>query len=176
VRRRFSASFFLKYPRPPRNNIGMKPLPELKHAEITGPLIELFYQVYRSLGYGFLERVYGNAMDIAGRKVGLEMAREVPILVHFEGTVIGEYHADLVVNHAVIAELKAVKALAPEHEAQLLNYLKATRFEVGLLFNFGPKPQYKRMIYENGRKGSLSWSSPEDAGRFLSTRTDADGR
>ena len=135
----------------------MKPLPELKHAGVTGPLIELFFHVYRTLGYGFLERVYGNAMAVAARNFGLEIAREVPIRVHFEGLVIGEYHADLVANNAVVVELKACKALGKEHEAQLLNYLKATSYEVGLLFNFGPTAQYKRLIYENGRKGNLSW-------------------
>jgi len=73
----------------------MKRLPDLKHADITGALIKLFYQVYMSLGYGFLERVYGNAMAIAGRKLGLEIAQELPIRVYFEGSVIGESHAEL---------------------------------------------------------------------------------
>jgi GxxExxY protein len=135
----------------------MKPLPDLKHADITGPLIEVFYQVYRSLGYGFLERVYGRAMAIMGRKHGLEIVREAPIRVHFEGVLIGKYRADLVVNDAVIVEIKACKVLLAEHEAQLLNYLKATRYEVGLLFNFGPKPEFQRRIFENSRKGSLDW-------------------
>jgi len=130
---------------------------QLKHEEITRKLIGLYFQVYGALGYGFLEQVYRNAMAMAGRKAGLEMAQEVPIRVQFEGSIIGEYKADLVVNQAVIAELKACQTLAPAHEAQLLNYLKASRFEVGLLLNFGPKPQYKRMIYDNNRKGSLSW-------------------
>ena len=130
---------------------------QLKHEEITRKLIGLYFQVYGALGYGFLEQVYRNAMAMAGRKAGLEIAQEVPIRVQFEGSIIGEYKADLVVNQAVIAELKACQTLAPAHEAQLLNYLKASRFEVGLLLNFGPKPQYKRMIYDNNRKGSLSW-------------------
>ncbi len=131
--------------------------PELKHAATTGPLIELFYHVYRSLGYGFLEGVYGKAMAISGRKLGIQMELQFPIRVHFEGSVVGKYYADLVANNAVIVELKACRELAPEHEAQLLNYLKATEYEVGLLFNFGPKPRYKRMICENSRKGSLQW-------------------
>jgi GxxExxY protein len=135
----------------------MKPLPELKHANVTGPLIELFYQVYLSLGYGFSERVYSNAMVIAGRKLGLDIAQEVPIRVYFEGSVIGEYHTDMLVNNSVIVELKACRVLALEHEAQLLNYLKATPYEVGFLLNFGPQPQYKRMVYENSRKGNMSW-------------------
>jgi GxxExxY protein len=148
---------FVKWPEWERNILIVKPLPDLKHADITGPLIEIFYQVYRSLGYGFLERVYCNAMAVAGRKLGFEIALESPIRVHFEGSVIGEYYADLLVNHAVIVELKACRALAVEHEAQLLNYLKATPYEVGLLLNFGPKAQYKRMVYENSRKGDMSW-------------------
>jgi len=90
---------------------------QFKHAEITKALIGLYYQVYRTLGYGFLERVYGNAMTVAGRKLGLEIVQEAPLPVHFEGSVIGEYHADLLVNHAVIAELKACRTLAPAHEA-----------------------------------------------------------
>lgn len=125
---------------------------ELKHGEITGRMIDLFYKVYLTLGYGFLEGVYRNAMMVAGNMSGLDMRKEFPIRVMYEGTVVGKYKADLVVNDAVIAELKSAKALMPEHEAQLLNYLKATKYEVGMLFNFGPKPQYKRMIFENSRK------------------------
>ena len=140
---------------------------ELKHAETTGPLIELFFTVYRTLGYGFLEAVYGNAMMVAGKKLGLDIQKKVPICVTFEGVVVGRYEADLVVNNVVIAELKAVRELCPEHEAQLLNYLKATNYEVGVLFNFGPKPRYKRMVFENERKGNLSW---------IKTLTDADSR
>jgi len=139
---------------------------DLKYPETSGPLIDLFFEVYRSLGYGFLERVYANAMVLAGRELGLEIRQNVPICVSFQGSVVGRYQADLVVNNVVIAELKACKAILPEHEAQLLNYLKATKFEVGILFNFGPKPRYKRMVFDNARKGSLSWV----------TRTDADGR
>ena len=134
---------------------------KLKHADITDAVIGLFYHVYRTLGYGFLEKVYGNAMALAGRKIGLEILQEEPIRVYFEGSVVGKYEADLIVNGAVIAELKACKNLAQEHEAQLLNYLKASRFEVGLLLNFGPAPQFKRMIYDNEKKGSLSWLKKE---------------
>jgi GxxExxY protein len=135
----------------------VKTLPDLKHEEITGPLIELFYHVYRTLGYGFLEKVYAGAMIVAGQRLGLQIVDEVPIRVTFEGATVGEYHADLVVNDAVVVELKAARTLVPEHEAQLLNYLKATRYEVGFLFNFGPTPQYKRMAFDNSRKGGLSW-------------------
>ncbi len=140
---------------------------ELKHAETTGPLIELFFMVYRTLGYGFLEAVYANAMVVAGKRFGLDIKKKVPIRVAFEGIIVGRYEADLVVNNIVIAELKAARKLCPEHEAQLLNYLKSTNYEVGILFNFGPKPRYKRLIFENSRKGNLSW---------IKTLTDADSR
>jgi GxxExxY protein len=132
---------------------------ELLHAETTGQLIELFYYVYKSLGYGFLESVYSKAMMAAGRKRGMEIERHVWIDVHFDGAIIGRYQTDLIVNNCVIVELKSASSLAPEHQAQLLNYLKATKYEVGLLFNFGPKAQYKRMVFDNARKGSLSWVS-----------------
>jgi GxxExxY protein len=135
----------------------VKTLPDLKHQEITGPLIELFYHVYRILGYGFLEKVYTEAMIVAGKRLGLQIRKEVPIRVTFEGATVGKYSADLVVNDAVLVELKAARALTLEHEAQLLNYLKATHYEVGFLFNFGPTPQYKRMAFDNSRKGGLTW-------------------
>ena len=130
---------------------------DLKLSQTTGPLIELFFHVYRTLGYGFIERVYQNAMVIASKRFGLDIRVKVPILVKFEGVIAGKYEADVVVNNTVICELKTAKALAPEHEAQLLNYLKATPYEVGFLLNFGPKPRYKRLVFDNSRKGSLSW-------------------
>jgi len=123
-----------------------------KHAEITDKIIAAFYKVYNTLGYGFLEKVYENAMVIELRKQGLEVISQAPITVFYEDNVVGEYFADLLVANAVIIELKAAKDLADEHEAQLLNYLKATPHEVGLLLNFGPKPQFKRKAFENTRK------------------------
>jgi GxxExxY protein len=125
----------------------------LLHGEITGPLIDAFFHVYRALGHGFLERVYANAMEIAVRNIGLEAKKEVPVRVYYDGVVVGEYYADMVVNDVVVVELKACKALVSEHEAQLLNYLKSTQLEVGFLFNFGPSPQYLRRVFENARKG-----------------------
>ncbi|MGA2262340.1 MAG: GxxExxY protein [Acidobacteriota bacterium] len=133
---------------------------ELKHAKTTDLLLHAFYQVYSELGYGFLERVYENSMVIAARKLGVHTERQVPIRVHYQGEVVGEYAADLVADNAVIVELKAARAITPENEAQLLNYLKATPYEVGLLLNFGAKPEFKRKAYENSRKGSLSWCKP----------------
>ena len=123
-----------------------------KHAEITDKIIAAFYKVYNTLGYGFLEKVYENAMAIELRKQGLEVTAQAPITVFYEEYVVGEYFADLFVADTVIVELKAAKDLADEHEAQLLNYLKATPYEVGLLLNFGPKPQFKRKAFENMRK------------------------
>lgn len=132
----------------------------MKHGEITDLILKAFYQVYGTLGYGFLEKVYENAMVIACRKFGLSIGQQTPIVVRFDGHVVGEYAADLLINDLVIVELKAVKALAEEHEAQLLNYLKATPYEVGLLLNFGPKPQHKRKVFDNSLKGSMSWHKP----------------
>jgi GxxExxY protein len=123
-----------------------------KHAEITDKIIAAFYKVYNTLGYGFLEKVYENALAIELCKQGLEAKAQAPITVFYEGEVVGEYFADLVIANAVIIELKATMALAEEHEAQLLNYLKATPYEVGLLLNFGPQPHFKRRAFENTRK------------------------
>lgn len=133
----------------------------LKHGEVTDVILKAFYRVYNELGYGFLEKVYENSMAIAARKLGLAVQQQVPIVVYFDNEAVGEYVADLLVNDLVIVELKAVKLLADEHEAQLLNYLKATPYEVGLLLNFGPKPQHKRKVFDNSIKGGLSWYKPQ---------------
>jgi GxxExxY protein len=116
------------------------------------------------LGYGFLEKVYENAMVIELRKLELKVVPQAQITVYYDGQEVGEYNADLLVEDAVIVELKATRALALENEAQLLNYLKATIYEVGLLLNFGPQPQIMRKIYDNERKGSLSWIGRKDIG------------
>ena len=128
-----------------------------KHKDITELIIQAFYTVYNTLGYGFLEKVYQNALVIELRKLGLEVIPEACIKVYYNGQVVGEYFADLLVAGVVLVEIKAVRTLAPEHEAQLLNYLKATPYEVGLLLNFGPQPQIKRKAYDNTRKGAMSW-------------------
>src|SRR3954467_4705013 len=114
----------------------------LKHAQITEPIIQAYYQVYNVLGYGFLEKVYQNAMVLELRKRGLNVVPQGQLLVQYEGEIVGEYYADLLVEGKVIVELKAVEQLAPEHHAQLINYLKASGIEVGLLLNFGPKPEF----------------------------------
>jgi GxxExxY protein len=133
--------------------------PEYKHAEITQRIISAFYTVYNALGYGFLEKVYVNALRLELRKSGLQVVQEAAIGVHYNGQVVGEYFADLVVNDLVLVEVKAVRTLAEDHEAQLLNYLKATPFEVGLLLNFGPKAEIKRKAFDNVYKGSLNWTA-----------------
>jgi GxxExxY protein len=138
---------------------------EAKHKDITELIIQAFYTVYNTLGYGFLEKVYQNALVIELQKLGLEVIPEACIKVYYNGQIVGEYFADLLVAGVVLVEIKALRTLAPEHEAQLLNYLKATSYEVGLLLNpstgsgrrFGPKPQIKRKVYDNERKGDLSW-------------------
>ena len=121
----------------------------LLHEDLTDKIIKAFYNVYNYLGYGFLEKVYENAMMIELRKLGLSARRQVPIKVFYEEELVGEYFADLVVEENIILELKAAESLREEHECQLINYLKATEIEVGLLLNFGKKPQFKRKIYTN---------------------------
>jgi len=128
-----------------------------KHQEITTLVIKAFYTVYNTLGYGFLEKVYVNALIIELQRLGLHAAPQAMIKVYYAGQIVGEYLADLLVADAVIVEVKAVPMLLEEHEAQLLNYLKATPYEVGLLLNFGPKPQVKRKAYDNSRKGTMLW-------------------
>ena len=123
-----------------------------KHSDLTEKILGGFYAVYSTLGYGFLENIYIKALIIELKKRGLSVRDELPIHVYYEGQLIGEYFADLVVNESVILEIKATKSLATEHEAQLLNYLKATPYEVGLLLNFGPKPETKRRSFDNSRK------------------------
>ena len=138
---------------------------EYKHTGITEQIIKAFYTVYNTLGYGFLEKVYQNSLAIELRKMGLKVITEAPIAVYYGGELVGEYQADLLVADAVIVELKAVKKLLEEHEAQLLNYLKATPYEVGLLLNFGPQPEIKRKAFDNSRKGSLNWILDADKRR-----------
>ena len=124
----------------------------MKHEEITQKIIGAFYTVYNTLGYGFLEKVYVNATAIELRKQGLQVACQVPITVIYDGQVVGEYIADMLVENCVIVEFKAVRQLLTEHEAQLLNYLNATPYEIGLLLNFAPQPKFMRKIFDNDRK------------------------
>ena len=125
------------------------------HEEITSVIIAAYYAVYNTLGYGFLEKVYENALILELQKRGLNVKQQVPIKVYYEGQVVGEYFADLLINDLVIIELKAVEQIIKAHEAQLVNYLKATSLEVGLILNFGAKAEFKRKIFSNARKPSL---------------------
>jgi GxxExxY protein len=124
----------------------------IKYKEITDIILKSFYEVYNELGDGFLESVYENALYIVltGYDLNIEKQKEIPVF--FRGNTIGDFKADLVANEKVIIELKAVRTLDPAHEAQLINYLKATNIEVGLLLNFGKKPEFKRFVYDNKRK------------------------
>ena len=133
---------------------------EGKHSDVTEKIIQAFFKVYNVLGYGFSEKVYQNSLAIELAKLGLQVEPQKQIEVYYDGYVVGEYFADMVINGCVIIELKAVRQLLDEHEAQLLNYLKATPIEVGLLLNFGPKAEFKRKVYDNARKGSLDWTHP----------------
>lgn len=127
----------------------------LKHSEITGEIIKIFYKVYNALGYGFAEKVYENAMFIELSELGLNVRQQKEIIVFYNGKEVGKYYADLIVEDCVIIELKASESLSSTNEAQLLNYLKAIKIEVGLLLNFGQKPDYRRKFFTNDRKKLL---------------------
>ena len=118
------------------------------YSELTDKIIGCAYDVYNQLGFGFMEKVYENAMMIKLPQKGLEVVQQVPINVYFEDKLVGEYFADILVNNKVIFEFKAVSALSKAHEVQLVNYLKATGLEVGLLINFGAegKLEWKRLV------------------------------
>src|SRR5215208_1116887 len=123
-----------------------------RHEEITRAIIGAFFEVHNELCYGFLESVYREAMGIALGGAGLQAHAEFAMTARFRGQTVGEFKAELVVNGLVVVELKAVRSLAPPHEAQMLNYLRASVLEVGLLFNFGPQPQIRRFASSNQRK------------------------
>lgn len=118
-----------------------------KHAEITDKILKAFFTVYNKLGFGFLEKVYERALVIELKKLGLNAETQKAVKVFYDLEIIGDYYADIIVENSVIIELKAVEHIIPEHEIQLVNYLKATEIEVGLLLNFGRKPQYKRKVF-----------------------------
>ncbi|MBL0279113.1 MAG: GxxExxY protein [Bacteroidetes bacterium] len=119
----------------------------LLHKDLTDLIIQAFYKVYNELGYGFLEKVYENALIIELKKIGLLIEQQVKIKVFYDETQVGFYIADLLVESSVIVEIKAAESLGYEHECQLINYLKASNVEVGLLLNFGKKPTFKRKVF-----------------------------
>ncbi len=125
---------------------------EYLHHDKTEKIIQAFYKVYNALGYGFLEKVYQNALIIELRRMGFECESQYPIRVFYEAFPVGDYFADIIVDDCIIIENKAAEALVEENEFQLINYLKATSIEVGLLLNFGKRPEFKRKIFTNDRK------------------------
>lgn len=125
-----------------------------KHSKLTDTVIGVFYEVYNELGFGFLESVYRNALQLALIEKGLAVEPEKPISVYFRGKKVGDFRADLIVNDLLLLELKTAEAIAIAHEAQLLNYLRSTTLELGLILNFGFKPQVRRLLFDNDRKQS----------------------
>jgi GxxExxY protein len=126
--------------------------PELKNAEVTGKIIGIFYDVYNELGFGFLKSVYEESLVIALRQAGLIVNRQVSIPVWFRDQKVGDFRADVTVENCVLLELKCAKNLEAAHEAQVLHYLKSTDIEIELLLNFGVKPQFRRLLFDNERK------------------------
>jgi GxxExxY protein len=120
--------------------------------DLTNLVIHYFYKVYNTLGYGFLEKVYENALYMELINNGFICKKQCPIKVRYNGVIVGEYFADIIVNDLLIIELKAAESLILEHEYQLINYLKATEIEVGLLLNFGKEPRFIRKVFSNERK------------------------
>ncbi len=131
----------------------------IQDRELTEQIIGAYYDVYNGLGYGFLEKVYANALVHQLQKRGLLVGKQHKIHVFFDGVLIGEYFADLVIENRVILEIKAANTLADEHVAQLMNYLKATTCEVGFVLNFGPEATFKRVYFSNGKKLNLKKSA-----------------
>ena len=122
-----------------------------KHGEITQKVIGVFFDVFNELGHGFLESVYEKSLELALNAIGIDVRRKI-VPVSFRRSQVGDFEADMLVEGCVLLELKAVRRLDSSHEAQLLNYLRATEIEVGLLLNFGLKPEFKRLIFDNARK------------------------
>jgi len=122
------------------------------HQDLTEKIIKAFYTVYNTLGYGFLEKVYENALIIEFQKIDLHSRQQESIKVLYDDHIVGDYVADIIVNDVVIIEVKAAEGLREEHRNQLLNYLKSTDKEIGLLLNFGKKPEFKRVILTNDKK------------------------
>lgn len=125
---------------------------QLLHEDLTSLILKTFYEVYNELGYGFLEKVYQNALLIELRKKGLEATPNKKIKVFYKGENVGDYYAGIIVNDTIVLELKAADYIVEEFENQMLNYLKGTDCDIGLLLNFGKKPEFRRKIYENKRK------------------------
>jgi len=130
-----------------------------KHSELTDPIIGVFYEVYNELGFCFLESVYRNSLRLALLEKGLSVEQEVPVSVFFRGQNVGDFRADLVVNGTILLELKTAEQIVSAHESQVLNYLRSTGLELGLILNFGPKPQVRRLLLDNSRKHAKTQSA-----------------
>ncbi len=122
------------------------------HEKITAKIIQAYYNVYNTLGYGFLEKVYENALALELEELGCKAERQKCLKVYYNGSLVGEYFADVIVEEIVIVELKTSEVLRNDHEAQLTNYLRATDIEVGLLLNFGKKAEFRRKLFSNDKK------------------------
>ena len=125
---------------------------ELLHKDLTDLILKTYYEVYNELGYGFLEKVYQNALYFELKNKGLDVVPQKKIKVYYKNIEVGDYYADLMINDTIILELKAAEYIVEEFENQLLNYLRGTDCEVGLLLNFGKKPEFRRKVFENKRK------------------------
>ena len=125
---------------------------EFRHLELTRQIVGVFFDVYGELGFGFLESVYRGAMAIALREAGLDVEPEVELQARFRGRQVGTFRADLLVAGAVVVEFKAARGIDQAHVAQVLNYLRCTSLEMGLILNFGPRPQIRRLAFANVRK------------------------
>ena len=123
-----------------------------KHVALTETIIGVFYDVYNELGFGFLESVYRNALRLALLAKGLAVEQEAPVSVFFRGQNVGDFRADLIVEGVILLELKTAEMIVAAHESQVLNYLRSTALEVGLILNFRPRPQVRRLLLDNERK------------------------
>lgn len=127
----------------------------LMQSTLTDKVLKAFYEVYNELGYGFLEKVYHNAMIVSLKKLKVPFETKKKIIVFYDGIAVGEYFPDLIVDQSIVVELKTSETLSSENECQLINYLRATEIEIGLLLNFGKKPEFRRKLYTNDRKKSV---------------------
>ena len=128
---------------------------DFKYAVLTQKIIGVFYEVYNELGTGFLESVYQKSLALALESSGVTVRCRIDIPVWFRGHQVGHFEGDMLVEGCVLLELKAARALDSSHQAQLLNYLRATGIEVGLLLNFGPKPEFKRLAFDINKRRAV---------------------
>ena len=140
----------------------------LTQADKTSAIINAFYDVYNELGYGFIENVYQNALYRELLRRDIPCVAHPKINVYYKNEIVGYYEADIIVYDSVILELKAVSRLSKEHELQLVNYLKATNIEIGLLLNFGPKPEISRKVFSNYYRECLQKDNKESVSSVLS--------